>query len=168
MRLLPPDLYRTCLARCLEVLHDLLASHWHMARWHEAALARHAEELAALQAAAAGGVEGCGGEGSRGEQQQQQQQELAAPSAPATPVSPNAEAVAVTGRAVMQLQRGTASEVEELSARAEDEAEWGAVLRAVHAGLVGGRAQIWEEAARWLGVLLSSPAAFEGEHFMQV
>jgi hypothetical protein len=42
------------------------------------------------------------------------------------------------------------------------------VLQAVHAGLLGGRRLIWEEAARRIGVLLSSPAAFEGEHFLQV
>lgn len=40
--------------------------------------------------------------------------------------------------------------------------------QAVHAGLLAGRKLIWEEAARRIGVLLSSPAAFEGEHFLQV
>lgn len=41
-------------------------------------------------------------------------------------------------------------------------------MQAVHAGLLSGRRLIWEEAARRIGVLLSSPAAFEGEHFLQV
>lgn len=40
--------------------------------------------------------------------------------------------------------------------------------QAVHAGLLGGRRLIWEEAARRIGLLLSTPAAFEGEHFLQV
>lgn len=40
-------------------------------------------------------------------------------------------------------------------------------LQAVHAGLLSGRRLIWEEAARRIGALLSSPAAFEGEHFLQ-
>lgn len=35
----------------------------------------------------------------------------------------------VMGRAVMQLQRGTPSELEEVEARAADEAEWGTVLQ---------------------------------------
>ena len=39
--------------------------------------------------------------------------------------------------------------------------------QAVHAGLLAGRRLIWDEAARRIGVLLSSPAAFEGEHFLQ-
>lgn len=43
-----------------------------------------------------------------------------------------------------------------------------ALLQAVHAGLLAGRQLIWDEAARRIGVLLSSPAAFEGEHFLQV
>ena len=38
----------------------------------------------------------------------------------------------------------------------------------VSTGLVGGRKLIWDEAARRIGVLLSIPAAFEGEHFLQV
>ena len=37
----------------------------------------------------------------------------------------------------------------------------------VQEGLVNGRKWLWDEAARKLGTLLSSPAAFEGEHFLQ-
>ena len=40
LRALPPDLFRTCLARVLMVLFDVLVSHFHMVRWHEAALQR--------------------------------------------------------------------------------------------------------------------------------
>jgi hypothetical protein len=41
-------------------------------------------------------------------------------------------------------------------------------LLKVQEGLVNGRKWLWDEAARKLGTLLSSPAAFEGEHFLQV
>lgn len=44
-------------------------------------------------------------------------------------VSTDSDPVSVTGRAVLGLQRGTASELEEIEARASDEAEWGAVLQ---------------------------------------
>jgi hypothetical protein len=225
LRYLPSDLFRTCLARVLMVLFDILVSHFHMVRWHEAALERHAEELAALQAArhqlaAAmdGGGGGEGGEGGEGDtaawshQQQQQHASTAtapggdpfrqswvtsggaapAPVAAAQPGTASSgsdqwqqrgglasgepgslsggggDEVTVIGRAAMQLRRGTASELEEVEARTSDEAEWGLVLQAVHDGLLAGRGRIWEEAAGRVGVLLSSPAAFEGEHFLQV
>ena len=41
-------------------------------------------------------------------------------------------------------------------------------LLKVQEGLVNGCKWLWDEAARKLGTLLSSPAAFEGEHFLQV
>lgn len=41
-------------------------------------------------------------------------------------------------------------------------------LLKVQEGLVNGRKWLWDEAARKLGTLLLSPAAFEGEHFLQV
>jgi hypothetical protein len=34
--------------------------------------------------------------------------------------------------------------------------------------LAAGRAALWEDVARRVGVLLSAPAAFAGEHFVQV
>ena len=46
--------------------------------------------------------------------------------------------------------------------------EWGEVLKVVQSGLVNGRRFLWDEAARKIGILLASPAAFEGEHFLQV
>ncbi|KAI7841037.1 hypothetical protein COHA_005265 [Chlorella ohadii] len=183
LRLLPPELFRTCLARVLMVLFDILVSHFHMVRWHEAALERHATELESLQTAAHQLADHLGGGSSA----------AAGGSSAAGGVNPSADGAGrpaspdhplldggwggsgevhppVTGRAVMglQLQRGTASELEEVEARASDESEWGAVLQAVHAGLLGGRRLIWEEAARRIGLLLSTPAAFEGEHFLQV
>ena len=44
----------------------------------------------------------------------------------------------------------------------------GEALLKVQEGLINGRKWLWDEAARKLGTLLSSPAAFEGEHFLQV
>ena len=44
----------------------------------------------------------------------------------------------------------------------------GEALLKVQEGLINGRKWLWDEAARKLGMLLSSPAAFEGEHFLQV
>ncbi|KAL4422269.1 hypothetical protein ABPG75_008466 [Micractinium tetrahymenae] len=190
VRFLPSDLFRTCLARVLMVLHDILVSHFHMVRWHEAALERHAAEAVALAAARqalearlggsppaapAGGAAAEGAAAAAAEEEEDPFGGWAAGGAAdeLPPLgSPGSDEVTITGRAVMglqvQLQRGTASELEELEAKASDEAEWGTVLQAVHAGLLSGRKLIWEEAARRIGVLLSSPAAFEGEHFLQV
>lgn len=174
-------------------------------RWHEAALERHAGELAGLQEAQQQ-LEArlAGGGGAAAAPAAEPAAEPAAaeaaasppdgdllglgdggglltpsPEHPLMPWAPPAELDSpwggsgeahppVTGRAVMGLQRGTASELEEVAAKAADEAEWGAVLQAVHSGLLTGRRLIWDEAARRIGVLLSSPAAFEGEHFLQV
>ena len=38
----------------------------------------------------------------------------------------------------------------------------------VQEGLAAGRRWLWDEAARKIGILLSAPSAFEGEHFQQV
>lgn len=38
----------------------------------------------------------------------------------------------------------------------------------VQDGLAAGRRWLWDEAARKIGILLSAPSAFEGEHFQQV
>ena len=215
VRCLPSDLFRTCLARALMLIFDLLVSHFHMVRWHEAALEQHQHTLQALQAAqqqlraqlpsrqgvgssqsadsadssdavapasngpAAAGSEAIGGtavlppagssaaEGS-GSGPGLRIRPRSTPGVEGSgPPSPS-EVSTVTGRAVMQLQRGSASELEEVEAKASDEQEWGAVLQAVHDGLLAGRQLIWEEATRRIGILLSSPAAFEGEHFLQV
>ena len=45
---------------------------------------------------------------------------------------------------------------------------WGMALTAVSRALTEGRRRLWEEAARKLGALLAAPAAFQGEHFLQV
>lgn len=125
-------------------------------RWHEAALERHQLELVALGRARQQLQQDLGGSS---EQPAQQQEDAAAGAASmgadgssdaataaaadtgqllqlAQENSGDAE-VAVVGRAMMQLQRGTASELEEIEAKESDEAEWGAVLRAVHAGAPG-------------------------------
>lgn len=175
VRYLPSDLFRTCLARVLMVLFDILVSHFHMVRWHEASLERHQQELAALTQArqalqqrlgggggsssAAAAAEGGPGSDAweaassslEGQLQQQQHQPradqadalpaangYAAPSAGGLLIDDDGgggSPVTVTGRAMMQLQRGAPSELEEVEAKESDEEEWGAVLRAVHAGV---------------------------------
>jgi hypothetical protein len=41
-------------------------------------------------------------------------------------------------------------------------------LQGLRCDLVAGRAALWEDVAQRVGVLLSAPAAFAGEHFVQV
>lgn len=45
---------------------------------------------------------------------------------------------------------------------------WGQALFHVSEGLSAGRRWLWDEASRKISVLLASPAAFAGEHFLQV
>ena len=42
------------------------------------------------------------------------------------------------------------------------------MLAALQLELAAGRALLWEDVARRVGVLLQAPAAFSGEHFVQV
>ena len=49
-----------------------------------------------------------------------------------------------------------------------EELEWGDALQAVRQGLAGSRRFLWDESARKIGILLSMPSAFEGEHFLEV
>lgn len=55
-----------------------------------------------------------------------------------------------------------------LEERAREAEAWGAALTGVSQSLTEGRRRLWEEAARKLGALLAAPAAFQGEHFLQV
>ena len=57
---------------------------------------------------------------------------------------------------------------QDVELREAAEREWGDALAAVASGLRGGRALLWDEVARRVGALLASPAAWEGEHFLQV
>lgn len=50
----------------------------------------------------------------------------------------------------------------------ESEAVWGETLLKVSEALSNGRKWVWDEAGRKVSLLLSSPAAFQGEHFLQV
>uniref|UniRef100_A0A1D1ZMS1 Coiled-coil domain-containing protein 132 n=1 Tax=Auxenochlorella protothecoides TaxID=3075 RepID=A0A1D1ZMS1_AUXPR len=190
VRLLPSDLFRTALARLLQVLFDVLASHQAMVAWHAAALqaqealeAGRGEvvETAGPATAACGAAETAGVlKGAMVGTQSPTQGEPARASAAVhhrqTPPRPprggrrspeNKARFSVAGPATLALRRGSSAR-EETEARARDEAEWCAVLHAVHAGLVAGRGLVWDEVARHVATLLSSPAAFEGEHFLQV
>lgn len=44
----------------------------------------------------------------------------------------------------------------------------GETLAQVQRGMAQGRALVWDEAARKMSTLLLSPAAAQGEHFLQV
>ena len=54
-----------------------------------------------------------------------------------------------------------------LEERGEEEEIWGQALFHVSEGLTAGRRWLWDEASRKISVLLASPAAFAGEHFLQ-
>ncbi len=66
------------------------------------------------------------------------------------------------------VQVGTAEELRVLEEREREGMQLAEALLKVQEGLVNGRKWVWDEAARKLGTVLSSPAAFEGEHFLQV
>ena len=55
-----------------------------------------------------------------------------------------------------------------LEERRGEEEVWGQALFHVSEGLTAGRRWLWDEASRKISVLLASPAAFAGEHFLQV
>ncbi|BDA40427.1 Syndetin [Coccomyxa sp. Obi] len=47
----PADLFRTCLTRVLMVVFEILASHYHMSRWHEERIDQHTRDMEALHSA---------------------------------------------------------------------------------------------------------------------
>jgi hypothetical protein len=50
----------------------------------------------------------------------------------------------------------------------ELEMQWAELIGVVHGALVAGRRVLWDEVADRISMLLTSPSAFEGEHFLQV
>ena len=52
--------------------------------------------------------------------------------------------------------------------REAEEVEWGDVLRVSQRGMWASRGFLWEEAARNVACLLACPAAWDGDHFLQV
>lgn len=48
------------------------------------------------------------------------------------------------------------------------EAGWAATVGGLAAQLEGGRSRLWQDVAQRIAVLLAAPAAFNGEHFVQV
>ncbi len=73
-----------------------------------------------------------------------------------------------SGAADELLSRDATSDEEQLDQRRDNARAFGLALRAAHEGLQSGRQAVWDQAANVLGVILSAPAAFEGEHFLQV
>ena len=66
------------------------------------------------------------------------------------------------------LQLGPAQQLQRLQQEEKKNLETAEALLKVQEGLTNGRKWLWDEAARKLGTLLSSSAAFEGQHFLQV
>lgn len=63
---------------------------------------------------------------------------------------------------------GDTHDSEAIAQRLQGEEVWGATLSHVADSLDGRRGQVWDEAARKVAMLLAAPAAFQGEHFLQV
>lgn len=59
-------------------------------------------------------------------------------------------------------------DAKELEWREAEEVEWGDVLRVTQRAMWASRRFLWEEAARNVGSLLACPAAWDGDHFLQV
>ncbi|BDA42201.1 probable Syndetin [Coccomyxa sp. Obi] len=59
-------------------------------------------------------------------------------------------------------------ELQGLEWREAEEVEWGDVLRVSQRGMWASRGFLWEEAARNVACLLACPAAWDGDHFLQV
>ncbi|KAK9843494.1 hypothetical protein WJX81_005881 [Elliptochloris bilobata] len=197
VRQLPSDQFRTCLSQVLMVIFDILASHHAMVRWHAERLEQRPAELAALcearedlevRLAAAGGAEPPGRDVA-------QQAGGAVPvflddlgprivdaggaaahvpaadlggggkdDVPDTSGKHSAAPAEAEGAEVAALR----AELAALAEKEREEGVWGKALERVAEGLSAGRRWLWDEAARRVGILLAAPAAFEGEHFLQV
>ena len=66
------------------------------------------------------------------------------------------------------VQLDPAQQLQRLQKEEKKNLETAEAMLKVQEGLTNGRKWLWDEAARKLGTLLSSPAAFEGQHFLQV
>ena len=117
--LLPSDLFRTCLARVMMVLWDILVAHHHM---HTALLTF------------------------------QQDEELATASWHANSTDNGTDNGTDDNSTDTWMMLGLPSVIESIQ----------------NTGLEDSRRLVWDECSRAVGILLSSPAAVEGEHFMQV
>ena len=69
----------------------------------------------------------------------------------------------------MQAERDPLSDSQEQADMAQEtQAMWSEALVSVSESMSNGRCSIWDEAARKVATLLAAPAAFQGEHFLQV
>lgn len=232
VKLLPPDLFRTCLARMLMVIFDILASHQRMSKWHEKRIQASLREQQTMHTArldlqqrinsnAQASTSHAEPETAASHHAEHPGQNAAsvpasgngAPHAPSDPGTPKQTATnSHHGPPPLQLLQppspfrssqdmsfvgaapnspagqpsspnqigapGQPSQVHHSANPTEalqvlEQQEHAAMMQAeallkVQEGLVNGRKWLWDEAARKLGTLLSSPAAFEGEHFLQV
>eukprot|EP00891_Asterochloris_glomerata_P005698 jgi/Astpho2/5698/fgenesh1_pg.00079_%23_105_t len=256
LKWLPSDLFRTCLARVLMVIFDIMASHFHMSRWHNVALEQHKADLAdlanlrqlcklrmteqppkqqlgldgkplagVLKSSLSTGPNGAAMDASKADPRTKAAKvklagHLEGQLAPSLPAGSAAAAVrkrvsisvpegatrptqvrvakrsweatqeaaadadaegASPGKSVSfqsphfhpsashhHEQQTVWEELQGLEAAELEELEWGDALQAVRQGLAGSRRFLWDESARKIGILLSMPSAFEGEHFLEV
>lgn len=127
--LLPSDLFRTCLARVMMVVWDLLAAHKEMESWHKREAA-----VAIRRAASSTGS-----------------------------LSSTLAAAAVANKDASESSTSTNT-----STSTSGDARLDFVLESIAGGLRDSCRLLWDESSRAVSVLLSSPAAVDGEHFMQV
>mmetsp|Transcript_36959 Transcript_36959/g.104306 ORF Transcript_36959/g.104306 Transcript_36959/m.104306 type:complete len:1134 (-) Transcript_36959:234-3635(-) len=147
-KLLPSEIFRPCLSKVLEVVFDILRSHWMMQQWHMQQLEEARVALEVLmakkeawqrEAEAEDGGRGGDGEDGGGEGD-----------AP------------LNGTGEESLAFLEDEELMDTGARYE-------VLQVVlESGLLDGREGLWDAGARCVQQLLNAPGAAEGEHFLQV
>eukprot|EP00884_Botryococcus_braunii_P000884 jgi/Botrbrau1/10797/Bobra.0064s0003.1 len=75
---------------------------------------------------------------------------------------------ALGGAAGQPPEDPAAAELAALEEKEREEGAWAEAMLRVSESLSGGRRWLWDEAARKIGILLSAPAALEGEHFLQI
>lgn len=154
--MLPSDLFRTCLARILMVAFDILEAYHQLEAWHRqpqhGSMKHDSKAGDGLDNGSRRGQLANGGSGSSGSRTEgevstvQQHETTAVESTASNSTSPRDE--------------GCGSCYDSYSLQA--------VIDAVAEGLPGGRRLLWDEVSRAVSVLLGSPAAVDGEHFLQV
>ena len=167
--LLPSDLFRTCLARVMMVVWDVLQAHHEMEVWHaevqEATLIVGGvddDDDSDMMAVGDGAEEGVHAAASR------------SPSGSCSPISPSAASIRVVEENDDDDGRNDTFENEEQQQQQQQaalisfEQQLRSVFSSVAQGISESRRLLWDESSRAVGVLLTSPAAVDGEHFMQV
>jgi hypothetical protein len=139
VKLLPFDLFKTCLARVMMVFWDLLEAHHAMLRWHNSDNE--------------GGTENGSGRGDDG-----YSREEASNGKLYTP----ATSLNTAGTADIDVDLNNNDAAYALKKQINY------VYASIFAGLSSSRRVLWDECSRAIGTLISISAAVEGDHFMHV